>query len=77
MQRMKIIVWARHESVNFWIKNIKILSTAFRNQLKYHYMAFHAIVHVLQMEIESGTSMNNVYCDDIAVPIYYGHIQNT
>jgi hypothetical protein len=68
-QRMKSIVRARHEGVNARIKKFKILSTRFRNQLKYHYMVFHAIVNVLQLEIENGTTMYEVYYDDNVVPI--------
>jgi hypothetical protein len=68
-QRMKSIVRARHESVNARIKKFKILSTPFRNQLKLHYMVFHTIVNVLQMEIESGNTMYDVYYDDSLVPI--------
>jgi DDE superfamily endonuclease len=67
-QRMRGIVRARHESVNARIKKFKILSTAFRNQLKYHYMAFHAIVNALQVEIQEGGTLYEVYYDDNALP---------
>jgi hypothetical protein len=67
-QHMRSIVHARHESVNSRIKTYKILSTKFRNQLIYHYKAFHAIVNVLQIEIEGGSTLYEVYYDDNAVP---------
>jgi hypothetical protein len=67
-QRMRSIVGARHESVNSRIKNYKILSTKFRNQITYHYKAFHAVVNVLQIEIEGGSTLYEIYYDDNAVP---------
>jgi hypothetical protein len=64
---MRSIVQARHETVNAQIKNYKILSTKYRNQLKTHYLAFHAIVNILQVEIEGGSTLYTVYYDDCAV----------
>jgi DDE superfamily endonuclease len=66
-QRMKSIVRARHETVNARIKNYKILSTRFRNTLDKHYMAFHAIINILQVEIENGSTLYQVYYNDKVV----------
>jgi hypothetical protein len=61
---MKSLVHARHESVNARIKNFRILSTKFRNELSRHYMAFHAIVNMLQIEMQEGSTLYQVYYDD-------------
>jgi hypothetical protein len=66
-QRMKAIVRARHESFNSRIKKFKIFSTRYRNKRESHYMAFHAVVNILQLEIENGYPMYPVYYNDIEV----------
>jgi hypothetical protein len=63
-QRMKSLVRARHETINARIKNFRILSTKFRNDLSNHYMAFHAITNVLQIEIEEGGTLYSVFYND-------------
>jgi hypothetical protein len=63
-ERMKSIVRARHESFNSRVKKYKILSTVFRNKREVHYIAFHAIVNILQLEIENGYSLYKVVYND-------------
>jgi hypothetical protein len=67
-QRMRSCVRARHETINARIKKYKILSTRFRNQIKYHYMVFHSVCNIIQLEILEGETLYSVYYDDILYP---------
>jgi DDE superfamily endonuclease len=55
---------ARHETVNNRIKNFKILSEKFRNDLAKHWVCFHSIVTMLQLEIETTRPLYQVYYND-------------
>jgi hypothetical protein len=66
-QRMKSLVRARHETFNCRLKKFKILSTPYRGLLKHHYIFFHALCNILQVEIEQGAELFSVEYDDINV----------
>jgi hypothetical protein len=66
-QRMKSVVRARHETVNSRIKKFNILSTTFRNRLEKHHMVFHAICNIIQLEIQEGATLYQIYYNDIEV----------
>jgi DDE superfamily endonuclease len=55
---------ARHENINARIKNFKILKTPFRNALEKHYLCFHSIINMIQLEIETGHPVQQVFYDD-------------
>jgi DDE superfamily endonuclease len=57
-------VRARHENINARIKIFNILSTPFRNELNKHGWCFHAIINMLQLEMETTRPMRQIYYDD-------------
>jgi hypothetical protein len=63
-ESMNARVRARHETVNRRIKIFNILSRVFRNDKEKHWMAFHAIVNMLQIEIEQTRPNQQVFYDD-------------
>ena len=60
----KAHVRSRHEHINMRIKKFKILSTRFRARREKHWMAFHSIINMLQVEIEEGQPLMQVHYDD-------------
>jgi DDE superfamily endonuclease len=60
----KANVRSRHEHINGRIKKFKIMSTRFRARRDKHWMAFHAIINMLQIEIEEGKPLMQVHYDD-------------
>jgi DDE superfamily endonuclease len=60
----KANVRSRHEHINGRIKKFKIMSTRFRACREKHWMAFHTIINVLQIEIEEGKPLMQVQYDD-------------
>lgn len=54
-QRMKKVTRSRHEIINARFKSFKVLSTKFRSEPTKHWMAFHSIANVVQIEI-TGTN---------------------
>lgn len=55
---------ARHETVNCRLKSFKILSTPFRNEINKHWMCFHAITNMVQLELENDRPLYQVHYDD-------------
>jgi hypothetical protein len=55
---------ARHETVNCRLKSFKILSTPFRNEISKHWMCFHAIANMVQLELENDRPLYQVHYDD-------------
>jgi DDE superfamily endonuclease len=55
---------ARHENINCRIKNFNILSNTFRNEREKHWLCFHSIVAMIQLEIENTRPVHQVYYDD-------------
>jgi hypothetical protein len=63
-QRMKKVARSRHETVNARIKTFKVLSTAFKNKRENHWMCFHALANMIQLDIEEGRGLFQVHYDD-------------
>jgi hypothetical protein len=63
-ERMCQQVRSRHETINGRIKNFKIVSTRFRNERSKHWMCFHCITNMIQLEIENSRPTNSVFYDD-------------
>ena len=61
---MKSQVRARHEHINSRIKKFRILSTRFRAELQKHWMVFHSIVNIIQIDIELGNPLYQVEYND-------------
>ena len=64
MERMKSKVRARHEHVNSRIKKFRILSTKFRGVLDKHWIVFHSIVNMIQIDIQIGNGLYQIEYDD-------------
>jgi hypothetical protein len=64
-QRMQSLVRARHETLNSRLKKFNILSTRYRNNINTHYLIFHALCNVLQVEIEQGAILFPIDYNDI------------
>ena len=55
---------ARHETVNSRLKSFRILAMPFRNELDKHWMCFHSIANMIQLELENGRPLYQVQYDD-------------
>jgi DDE superfamily endonuclease len=63
-EKMTSSARARHENVNSRLKNFKILSAPYRNVIHTHYIFFHAIVNMVQVEIQTVRPMRQIHYDD-------------
>ena len=64
LERMKSKVRARHEHINSRIKRFSILSTRFRAGLDKHWIVFHSIVNMLQIDIQIGNCLYQIEYND-------------
>jgi hypothetical protein len=64
-QRMQSLVRAQHETVNSRLKKFHILSTRYRNDINTHYLIFHALCNVLQVEITQGAVLFHINYNDV------------
>lgn len=48
------LIMSRHETVNKRVKQFKILKETYRHTLEKHPLVFHAVLNLVQMNIESG-----------------------
>ena len=63
-QAMKQVARTRHETFNSRIKKFKIMDDRYRGELSKHYLIFHALVNILQIEINCGYKLFQVNYDD-------------
>lgn len=63
-QYMKKVAKSRHESVNQRIKNFDVFNKPFRNGLHKHWMCFHSIANMVQLDIEEGNELFQVIYND-------------
>ncbi len=64
-QEMQKSVWARHESLNGWLKNWAILSTMYRHDLMEHGNVFWAIAVITQIGINASEKLFEVDYSDL------------
>jgi hypothetical protein len=63
-QRMKRLARARHETANKRIKQFAVLTSNFRQDLSKHWMCFHAVVNMVQIDIQHVAPLFQIYYDD-------------